>query len=105
MSLSEADLSVVLEDIHPARAKWYNIGLQLGVSANDLDTVRSQYVTPEDALSELLEKWLKTVNPVSTLTWGAVVSALKHTTVGEFQLAEKLQHKHATVVPLQGEYL
>ena len=103
MSLSEADLSVVLEDLHPARAKWYNIGLQLGVSANDLDAIQSQFMNPEDALRELLKEWLKTVNPAPM--WGAVVDALRNTTVGEFQLAEKLQHRHAVVVSLQGRYL
>ena len=100
MSLSETDLSVVLQDLYPARAKWYNIGLQLGVSANDLDAIRSQYVNPDDALRELLKKRLKIVDPAPT--WGAVVGALRNTTVGEFQLAEKLQHKHVRAASLQG---
>ena len=104
MSLSEADLSAVLQDIHPARTKWYNIGLQLGVLATDLDAIRAQYANPEDDLCEMLKKWLKVADPVPT--WEAVVNALKNVTVEEFQLAERLQQKHkhatATVSVLQG---
>ena len=73
------------------RAKWYNIGVQLGVGVGTLDAIKSQCLNePFDCLRETLTKWLKTC--LSLPTWTNVVDALS--IVGEARLAAELEHKY-----------
>ena len=41
--LSEKDLLNIMEELDDVRAKWYNIGLGLGLSVGTLDALVAQY--------------------------------------------------------------
>ena len=73
------------------RAKWYNIGVQLGVSVGTLKAIEKQYLNdPTDCLRETLTTLLIS----STPTWTNIVDALS--VVGEVRLAADLQYKYCS---------
>ena len=83
------DLHVVLEELNDVRAKWFNIGVQLGVSVGTLKAIEKQYLNdPTDCFREALMTWLKSYAPPTT--WSKVVDTLRSRTVGE---TDGLQHK------------
>ena len=58
------DLHVVMEGLSDVIAKWYNIGVQLGVSVGVLTAIKKQYLNdPTDCLRETLTTWLKSYPP------------------------------------------
>jgi len=53
------DLKLLVELLHPVRAKWYDIGLQLGLRSGDLDAINKD--SPIDCSAscrEMLKRWL-----------------------------------------------
>ena len=83
--LSKDDLRRLVVLLHPVRAKWYDIGLQLKLHPGDLDAIQQD--SPSDCnanLRETLKKWLAGVNPCPTLQ--ALSDALQTNTVGESRL-------------------
>ena len=94
--LTVDDLRVVMKELNDVRAKWNNIGVQLGVSVGTLDAIKKQYSDPSDCLRETLTAWLKS----STPGWTNIVDALK--VVGEARLAAELEHTYcSTLDPAQ----
>ena len=88
------DLPVVMEELNDARAKWYDIGLQLRMSVGTLDAIKEQYDDPSPCLRETLKTWLKTCP--SLPTWKNIVDALRCSTVGEVRLATDLEQKYCS---------
>ena len=69
-----------MELLHSVKAKWYQIGLQLGLHSGDLDTIR---YSSSDADQEMLKLWLaKNQSP----TLKALSTALRTNAVGESRL-------------------
>ena len=83
-----------MEELNDTRAKWYDIGLQLGVSVGTLNAIKKDYNSTSDCLRETLTKWLKTCPSVPT--WNSIVDALRSSTVGEVRLAADLEQKHCS---------
>ena len=100
-SLGERDLGNVVEEVFDAHAKWYDLGLQLGVQGGTLDGIRNQFQNPKDALREMLMVWLKMVDPKPT--WTALIDALRSRTVGKYQLAQALEHKYCPILSAAGK--
>ena len=95
--LSVDDLRVVMKELNNVRAKWNNIGVQLGVSVGTLDAIKKQYSDPSDCLRETLTAWLKSS---ACNKWADVVDALN--VVGEARLAAELEHTYcSTLDPAQ----
>ena len=92
MALSLDDLSIVRKELHEARTKWYDIGLELKVPVGTLDSIKAQSDDPKECLLEALKHWLKTVDPKPT--WQVLVDALRSCVVEENQLANSLEEKH-----------
>ncbi len=92
--LSEKDLIVVLKAAYSARTKWYNIGLELGVQSDTLDSIRDRFDDPIDCLREVLRPWLKGISPRAT--WRCLVDALRSCIIGEEKLASELEAKYCT---------
>ena len=88
------DLPVVVEELNDARAKWYDIGLQLRISVGTLDAIKKDCNSTSDCLRETVTTWLKTYP--SHLTWSNIVDALKSSTVGEVILAADLEQKYCS---------
>ena len=87
-------LKALLRELHPVRASWYNIGLELDIPHTELDYLEQNY---SDQLREVLKYWLKTaVDPPPT--WEAVVIALRSPSVNEINLAAQLEAKYRTSV-------
>ena len=87
MRLTISDLRDVRRLLYRVRRQWYNIGIELGLEIGDLDTIKSAYKDPGDALIEMLKVWLKSTKPLPT--WKALGDALKEETVNEEALADK----------------
>ena len=79
-----------MKELHGVRAKWHNIGVQLGVSVGTLKAIEKQYSDPTDCLRESLTTWLKSSTPM----WTNIVDALN--VVGEVTLAADLEHKYCS---------
>ena len=89
--LTVDNLRVLTKELHNVRAKWYNIGVQLGVSVGTLKAIEKQYLNdPTDCLRETLTTLLIS----STPTWTNIVDALN--VVGEVRLAVDLQYKYCS---------
>ena len=89
--LTVEDLRVVMKELNDVRAKWYNIGVHLGVSVGTLKAIKEQYLNdPSDCLRETLTAWLKSSTPM----WSNIVDALN--VGGEVRLAADLQHKYCS---------
>ena len=96
--LGEKDLLNVMEELADVRAKWYNIGLGLGLSAGTLDAINTEHRNTTDCLREALKEWLKSFIPHTT--WSKVVQALRCKIVGEAGLAAHLKHKYCVPRPV-----
>ena len=71
--------------------RWYNLGLQLNLRPETLDTIRAHFKDPRDQLREMLKIWLTTSDNPS---WKAITDALKSPTMGESRLAGSLETKY-----------
>ncbi len=98
--LSDKDLIVLLRAGYSARTKWYNVGLELGVQRDTLDSIRDQFDDPIDCLCEVLRLWLRGISPRAS--WRGLVDALRSCIVGEEKLASELEAKYCTTAA-QGE--
>jgi len=92
MELSLDDLVTVRKELHEARTKWYDIGLELKVPVGTLDSIEAQSDDAKKCLLDTLKHWLKTVDPKPT--WQLLVNALRSCLVKENRLANSLEEKH-----------
>ena len=71
-----------------ARAKWYEIGLELSIDPGSLDAIEKENPRDlQDCLRALLKKWLRRSQPRAT--WGALMEALTSPLVDEGHLTSK----------------
>ena len=82
------DLAFVLRAVWEARAKWYNIGLELGLTPGTLDAIKlANQDDPDRCIRETLKTWLsQSEHP----TWSDLARALRVSPVGHGKLAEEL---------------
>ena len=75
-----------------ARLQWYNIGLELEIHADTLDLIqKSNHHSVDSCFTELLNQWLKSLQPVST--WQELARALRSPAVGHEALAHEILSK------------
>ena len=99
---TEPSLKALLNELHPVRASWYKIGLQLDIPHATLDCFKQNYSDQTDLMCEVLKHWLDTaVDPPPS--WEAVVTALKSPIVDKKNTAEQLESKYCTPVHSTGE--
>ena len=88
-----SNLRILLNALHPVRASWYNIGLQLNIPHTELDCFKKNFSDLSDSMREMLKHWLDTaVEPRPT--WEAVVTALKSPVVDKWFVANELELKY-----------
>ena len=96
-SLQSKTLTVnsLLLELESVSSKWYELALVLGVSADDLKKIRSQYpnTNPDICMVEALGIWLKTNVHAS---WSDVVTAVSSSVVGDKRLAGAIQSKYCS---------
>ena len=90
MALVLNDLAIVLDELHDVRKMWYEIGLRLQVSVEDLETISSEHKSDQHSLRRVVLLWLKSRNA----TWSVLCNALNNRTVGEMSLADKLRKRY-----------
>ena len=86
--LNTSDLRKVQRAAWEARAKWYNIGLELDIDQATLDVIEGNNKNIDDSFRAMLTAWLKMVQPKPTLA--ALAEALQSPTVGYGHLAEQI---------------
>ena len=83
------DLVKVLRAVWEARAKWYTIGLELGIAPDTLDSIKgSAKDNIDDCITAMIKDWLNNGNPRPT--WAALAKALRSPIVGYGRLAKQL---------------
>ena len=86
MPLTKKDLVKVRGLLYDVRRKWYDIGLELGIPATELDNIKIQYHNDlDDCLREVVRMWLKSCDIPPT--WQALANALQAKAVNEKALA------------------
>ena len=71
-----------------ARAKWYNIGLQLKIGAGTLDAIERDSHSIDDQFRVMLSTWLRRDEPRPTLS--LLANALRSPMVGYQHLAQQI---------------
>ena len=83
-----ADFQAVQDAVWPARSKYYNLGIALGVSADDLDaTEKSQSYRVDECFGDMLKKCLRRDEGLSQRK---LARALANETVGYGNLGKKI---------------
>ena len=89
-------MNTVRNEIHDARSKWYDIGLELKVPKSTLKSIESRYEDDKACLREVISVWLRAGdNP----TWESLVDALRTRVVDEPNLAAELEAKCYSEIP------
>ena len=73
-------------------AKWFPIGVQLGIDQAKLQEIETNYRTADRCLSEVINFWLKGNTPVA-VRWKSLVEVLESPFVSEKGLARGLREK------------
>ena len=89
-------MSTVRNEIHDARTKWYDIGLELKVPEPTLKSIESKYTDDKVCLREVITAWLKAGD---NATWESLVDALRTKVVDEPKLAAVLEAKYCSEIP------
>lgn len=76
--------------VRQALSKWYNIGIQLGVSSIDLEVIEETSEST-NLLREVLVKWEANPRSDKPFTWKTVLDALRSEKVKEHELADEIE--------------
>ena len=76
---------------------WRSLGEEMGYNSWELDNIQRQYVSDEDRLKAVVERFLKDVSHFQQPSWRAVIRSLYR--ANEFQLAEQIR---SYAEPVQG---
>ena len=94
--LSEDDLNVVLEALHPVAAKYLFLGVAMKVKMSEIEKIESQYSDPNKCLLKVLSVRLK---QIPSLTWRDIDTALRSGPVGEVKLANRIRKQYGHLYP------
>ena len=87
-----------MEHLQPIANHWKALGLQLGLSYGELNTIEATPLLipggPAAYLREVLSKWLDRIPPHPTLT--KVCDALRSHTMDQSRIALELQQQYQT---------
>ena len=77
--------------------KWYNIGLELGVSSDILDSIKIKCRDdPDECVTAMIKGWLNKGKPPPS--WAALAEALRSPMVGCASIAQRLPVRTASPV-------
>ena len=86
------DLRSITNELGSVIDKWFQIGVQLGLSETKLHQIESDYPTVGRCFSEVISFWLKENTEVA-VSWKSLVEVLESPFVDEKGLAKKLREK------------
>lgn len=87
MRLTTKDLKAVRALLYKIRDKWFDIGIELEISVEELSIIKRNTDNPSECLVQMLLLWLKSIDPFPT--WGILADALGSEVINEEELAEK----------------
>lgn len=77
--MNPANLKDVVNSVYPARSRYYNIGLNLGIDIGTLEAIKHDERDQSDpCLIKLLQYWFRNSPP----SWKALSDALRAPNVG-----------------------
>ena len=94
---TEPTLKALVDELHPVRASWFKIGLELDIPHTELICFRRMHSDFSDSLCEMLMHWLKVADDPPP-SWEAVITALKSQCVNEGNVAAQLESKYCAPV-------
>ena len=97
--IGEVDLRIVHIEVITIVARWYELGIQLGIHPGIVEAVRRNYRDFGDGLYQVLLLWLRRSNIVeqsSLPSWRVLVQAVASPTGG---------HNHALAVDIANRHL
>ena len=78
------------------RAHWYDIGLQLGLTAGDLDAIKwTNHHDTNDCFRAVLHEWLKSLE--LRPSWSSLARCLRAPPVGLGELADQIPPRQSPV--------
>ena len=87
------DLRSVTNELGSVMDKWFQIGVQLGLSETKLHQIESNHRTADRCFSEVVIFWLKGNTQVA-VTWKSLVEVLESSFINERGLAKRLREKY-----------
>ena len=87
------DFQQVTNELGSVVSKWFQIGIQLGVSETKLHEIEADHRTAIRCLSEVIIFWLNG-NTRADVTWESLITALEASIVNEKGLARSLVQKY-----------
>ena len=89
-TLTIHNLACIQQRLWQGHSEWYNIGLELGLTADTLDSInKSNQGSVDECFRVTLKKWLQTVEPQQR-SWRKLAEALRSSPVGLNDLANQL---------------
>ena len=89
------DLALVQKEVWTGRTKWYNIGLELGLSPETLDAIElRERGDPDVCLRATLKQWLR--KPECYPSWERLAESLGASPVGLGDLADRIKKNHCS---------
>jgi hypothetical protein len=86
--LGPNDLRKVQRILWDARTQWYNLGLELDITPDTLDSIeQANQLNPDRCFRAMLTKWLR---EHERPTWSALAEALRSPAVGLSHLAQEV---------------
>ena len=96
--VGEDDLREVNDEVAFLKAKYYQLGVALGLPPSELDAIKSSYHQNIDqALTEVLLLWLRGKSTTSNNpppTWQGLVKALDSRTCDSYARAKAIATRH-----------
>ena len=83
----------MINELGSVVSKWFQIGIQLGVSESRLHQIEADHRTANRCLSEVIIFWLSG-NTNADVTWETLTMALEASAVDERGLAKNLIQKY-----------
>ena len=96
----EDDLCDVLHEVSSLKPDYFQLGIALGVPPSEVEAIKNSfYHNPEQALTEVLLKWLRghlTASNVFPPTWQSLVKAVHSPICNNSLLAQAIASRHST---------
>lgn len=83
------ELIDLLNYLHGKATKWYDIGIQLHLSTEELDAIKCDSNGVNECFRKMLMKWRSKAHPLPT--WRALIAALRARAIDEQVLAAELE--------------
>ena len=91
--MTTEDLKVVQETLWDVRSKWRNLGIQLDIKVEDLETIAANNsLKVDDCFTDCITQWLRQSSPPPT--WVSLIRALNSPTIRFQDLAKELKAKY-----------